>query len=858
MNNNFDWVDEVLIPSLHDGNIANAFAEYGINFVRWGRKWTAKNYLDGKPHGHRKDKIWTSSTWPHLVSEQGGATISLIRLYQNLSGLDYHGAVAALASKCGLSVPERMESEEIKRWREMREDALDLLNRMKAELYQSQGAATLAYLKDVRGYDDGFLDYAQFGYCSPASVEALRSIAGRYGLKCNISGYIGKDNVLAIPYFASGKLLGFNFRRIDNSQAGPKYCNVFFTASASKSHSLFGLSGLKLTGNRERDTDIVVVEGELDALRASYVGIENVVAMGGYGLSDDALQEAKRKGVKRVCVLFDTDIDKEGGWKDISPTVASTIDRIWKHGLDALVAYYPRIKDKHGQPIKMDADKYLSLYSVEGLKDIIYNARAGESWLYDKMLDKYSDKQGDNDALADRDFSDLTDEVIKLIARIPSKVQQERIARSYSELTGGDISLQTLLHEGEQKAKEQSKNRVAEEVEAIANKILALTKEGDLAGAIEQGKRLSALTASAKEEEYAKAAISITLSDVRQRYLNKPDGIHTGYLFGLATNEERDELILHPAALTFIAAPTSHGKTTFLQNLALGTALSEGNGQTVFITFEESEEDIATEFEVMYFGESLSAKSLRSLRSYYSGKRGLGEDGTYFEAGKLARLQEMEPHFDNLLKTKLRIYQRPNQIDDLSGFIDYLHRTYPIKAVFVDYVQRIKANNIRGTRKDVLEAVCDELMRLSLSTGLPIVLGAQLNRQALSPLEMENQNIADASDIEHCANTIVLLWNSNTPQLASSNWGGNEEMKKRVALLEYHGFNIGNGGKMYALLSKNRSGNRNKAAILTFDGNTRRITQHYPDTLDVDTQPQPVQAEATATGRMNFLNAKNK
>ena len=143
-----------------------------------------------------------------------------------------------------------------------------------ALLSDERAKDTLAYLKERRGYEEDFIKWAGLGYVSPAIREELRDIF-QGGTKFP---YLTEEHTLAIPYHSGGDVRGFVFRSISPTDKGGKYMDVFISEKDTKKYHLFGLMGINLTGNAERDRDITIVEGELDALRASYFGLENVVA----------------------------------------------------------------------------------------------------------------------------------------------------------------------------------------------------------------------------------------------------------------------------------------------------------------------------------------------------------------------------------------------------------------------------------------------------------------------------------------------------------------------------------------------------------------------------------------------------
>ena len=116
---------------------------------------------------------------------------------------------------------------------------------------------------------------------------------------------VGKTHVLSIPYECGGVMKGFLFRRIDDTKDGPKYLanadldrkSVFFNIKADADPK-----------------DIVVVEGEMDALKATSEGIDGVVAIGGSEIAGDRrrqVEDAFRRGVKKITLCLDLDPKKD-------------------------------------------------------------------------------------------------------------------------------------------------------------------------------------------------------------------------------------------------------------------------------------------------------------------------------------------------------------------------------------------------------------------------------------------------------------------------------------------------------------------------------------------------------------------
>ena len=162
-------------------------------------------------------------------------------------------------------------------------------------------------------------------------------------------------------------------------------------------------------------------------------------------------------------------------------------------------------------------------------------------------------------------------------------------------------------------------------------------------------------------------------------------------------------------------------------------------------------------------------------------------------------------------------------------------RTTTVKAVFIDYIQLLSSRAYRKAhlqRTEELKEICKDLKNLSIETQLPIIVAAQLNREANSPLELHSQKIAEAADLERIANKILCLWNTSFVAQKSK-----DSAKELEALEAKHGFKLGEGGKIYAKLTKNRGGVVGLEAVFNFNGNTGVIEGNYKPEAEQESLP---------------------
>lgn len=332
------------------------------------------------------------------------------------------------------------------------------------------------------------------------------------------------------------------------------------------------------------------------------------------------------------------------------------------------------------------------------------------------------------------------------------------------------------------------------------------------------------LTAAANnkfEDDYE----PISLAQVIEEEKMEPDGIETQYWV-----HDRDDncynLEIPAKQLTLIGAQTSHGKSRLLENLTVYAVDKAQEDEVIlYYTFEESRNMVFEEMLSIYTSIAPLSKgrNIDTIRKHLK-----GNDNFVNSTADLNKFQALAKQFDHKQHSHLRIINKPYCVEEIIDNIKFLNSKFTqngrkIKAIFVDYVQLIRRQQETGNTKVDISYVMRKLQDFAvLDVKLPIILAAQLNRQAGSPLDLHNQNMADASDIEHNASLVIMEWNSSFKPLNGSSWDKPENRSERERLLAEH-FEPGKPGKMYLLVTKWRGGPRGSEAILEFDQNTGLI-----------------------------------
>ena len=820
------FINEELKPRLYS-HIPQIFPE--LHFKKKGNRYVSHLHADGTEGTGRNDersvvtekkpyRIWDNSR------QESYPIIDLFMYFNHIT--EVWEAVNKLCSIVGILPPENTpEAKERYKQMEQRRTALEAsAERQKKALFASEGREVLNYLHNKRGYSDELIKAMELGYISTEEAKTLQ----KEGFTVQFG--TGTAFTLSIPLRSGSTLYGFKLRDITATKTNGKqrYTGI------GKKDKLFNLTGIQ-----QEDGEIVVVESELDALHAEYVGIRGVVATGGGKIEGELLDIATDRGIKRITLLFDKD---ERGAK----FVRESIDVAHQRGISVLVATFPDGESlSDGTPIH-DIDEYLQAHTPQELQNLINNAISGTKYLLEDLVQTAISQHGEN--LTEAAETDLRNKVISLANHTPNEIERDLVFSHHSDCLG--VNKTEAFSEAAIRAV-ADRERAAEDalrIDRATGEALQEAKdlyEGkgkaqgkrDVQGALQRLKEaVSEIKMIGDREKYGDLLRTPSREERIRRYKEKPEALKTSYQF----TEGGDALpfTLPSGALTILAAPTSHGKSTFLRNLAIDVAkrYKDEKKSILYFTFEESEEDVIAQFTNTYIGKRLHAPSKKhtqvdSIIDYFkTGEPNYigGTNGAEINKEEFKR-RELEFSTDYLDSGRIKIYYRDYDLETLIEALEFAVCHIPTKAIFVDYIQILRSQKFaRQPRAEQLKEICISLKDFSVKHKLPVVLAAQLNREANTPLRMNNTQMAESSDIEKAANTIVCLWNSNfKPKL----YGGKEpskEEKDEMDVLKKKDFVPGKDGKIFALVTKIR-GSRGVGmySIFTYNGYSGKVVENY-------------------------------
>lgn len=290
--------------------------------------------------------------------------------------------------------------------------------------------------------------------------------------------------------------------------------------------------------------------------------------------------------------------------------------------------------------------------------------------------------------------------------------------------------------------------------------------------------------------DFAELHKTITRSQFIESRKYRPKALETNFILN---NQKR--LTVQTGALTVVAAPTGHGKTTMLISALIDLAYLYPDKRHYLLTYEEEVSDVMLKAINAYINRTLSRDNKKTIDSYYS------DNEDYFKSGMLNVFEKKEKEFWSLVESgTINIIQCSLDAESLMMFLQTISNS---GFVGIDYIQLVELARSTQIRREDLKTICLGLKDVAISTGMAITVAAQFNRTVISPDSMATQNIADAADIERAANKVIGLWNGSKHRLDSE--------KDRQIIVP--------PGKMFLKILKARNEESDVSGMFDFDGN---------------------------------------
>lgn len=291
-------------------NIEDVVSEY-VQLKRAGRNFKGLSPFTGE----RTPSFIVSpekNIWHDFSSNKGGDIFSFI---MEVEGVDFREALELLAQRAGvdMSVYDSKGSQETAKLKRRLLEA----HQLAARYYQQsmlQNNRALEYVFKKRGLSREIVHEFMLGY-APDSGDALVQFLTKKGfsrkeldiggLTNRFGGDLFRGRMMVPLMDASGQVIGFTGRILNDEPNAPKYLNTPQTPLYDKSRHVFGLSQAK---EAIRKSDYaVIVEGNLDVVSSHQAGIKQVIATAG-----TAMTEAHLKALVRLSPNIRLGFDGDG------------------------------------------------------------------------------------------------------------------------------------------------------------------------------------------------------------------------------------------------------------------------------------------------------------------------------------------------------------------------------------------------------------------------------------------------------------------------------------------------------------------------------------------------------------------
>lgn len=717
--------------------------------------------------GKREAFIYKAGT-PRLVCnrrDKCGLNQSLWDYIQGSRGLDKRETLQELARLAGFELPALGPDalERIERARAQANAWETALEYFRHELEGDAGGPVRDYLK-ARGYSAENVRGMEAGLFT--STKALADLFKSRGIDAEDAGpvlealgNIGADYPLIFPYRdPAGKTRGFVLRAIKPG-TGPKY---LYTRGLKR-------PPFNLDRARGKST-LIVVEGILDALAIrERAGLANVIALGDASLSEEKLEHALAAGAGAFILALDNDAAGAEGTE-------RALAVIRKHNARAYVLELPGgIKDP---------DDLIREREPAAFVELTKNPASGARWIAARILSRHDtgkdlgrdaaieDAIAYEDGLADPiETADLMDAITGALGLEPETLEHR------------------LITYKEKRAREDRRRGYQE----LFTRGQALLKDGDLDG-------LRGYVDEKTRDLNARALVTLpalyTFEQFERELGETREGLRTGYA-------SLDALFSIPQeAITIVAGRPSHGKTTLLMNLLLNMAGLYPDRSFFFFSYEESRKTITAKLVNILGGTEIdAARNFQALEAY------LKEQGTGGKA--YPEIDKAKDTLRGLMDSRrLWIIDAPLYVDELADALATFRERYAIGAVFIDYIQKIKARGKYPTRQVEIQKISERILEAAKGLSIPVILGAQLGRDPLHADKVRLDNLRESGDIEQDANLVLGLYNG---AMEKAQAGGPADLSGLVDLT--------------LTILKNRAGRVNVERPLTFNLPLLRIEE---------------------------------
>ncbi len=410
-------------------------------------KKMGRNFKTNCPFHNEKSPSFVVSPerqiWHCFGCGKGGDAFSFLMEYENM---EFPEALRALAKKAGVEIKES----EFKKGQSFEKEKIFQINKLALKFYtfilnqHKVGTTAREYLLTKRKLNEKLINTFEIGY-APGGNTLTNFLINKknYKAKDLINAGIAFENkgkvfdffrnrIIFPLYDYRGNICGFSGRAMDDIQM-PKYINTKETAVYHKGSMFFGMNMAK--DEIKAKQDVIIVEGEFDAISLFSEGITNAVAIKGTALTEEQVNLLSRFTPK-VTLCLDQD---EAGFE----ATKRSLGIIEKKGLVVNIISLTDGKDPD------EVIKNNPLLFKKALKE--------SGSIYDYLINYYVNKFNPNTMDGKKK---ITDNILPLIGQISNEIIKEHYIKKLS--SNIDTSIDSIAKEIDkfQANKEQEKIKI--------------------------------------------------------------------------------------------------------------------------------------------------------------------------------------------------------------------------------------------------------------------------------------------------------------------------------------------------------------------------------------------------------------
>lgn len=785
---------------------------------REGRYWRGACPLhDGKNANFSVDT--TTLRWTCFSRCGSGSVMAFLNNGIEPKGAKWIEKLRDLAERVGASLPQRTlspaEMQQLQE-KERRTALLEAFWQLAQKTLQGlEGESCRKYLVEERGFSEKELN--PFGLCpSSATVSQELLSAGFTQDEITASGLLRdtrwEGRVLVAWRDHRGEIGTFAARDI-TGEAAPenKYLYLSVQDGWARKKSDLLLYGLDTAlPALQRALPLIVVEGIFDALLLHARGMENVAAIGGGGqeLSSARLEKLRALGASQITLLLDNDVQPDFSWPGLSGTVAIIKNVRNVDNVPVIDVVHPAVLGEFKDP-----DSFVRARGIEALQELLDERQPAQIFQARLILEGITPRSNEANRRAAVDA--ILELSISLIGE-RAVLDREDILQLTARFTG--YSYEALGELSQEWERRRAHEALEKKVDATLREAQRRRSAHEPASQVlsDLNQEIAVLRAQTHQ---APPAFSV------ERLERESTVVPTGKLSGWPALDNLD-VRFNAGELAVIGARTGHGKTSILVSLLLNwlqqLAAAPGDEVIVLYSAEEPELRIYHRLLAILTANASIGWTVSQIRDFLRSSYSRGADYTWPDPALLKSAREF---LQNVERRLLIIYRPDWSIEEVESHARALHKTRPISAVLVDYLQRIPPPSGRFDRRDQeVSAIGRRLKALSVDVAAPVITGAQINREAIPDGYAKNMNNAS---YESAKSTILKA----RPELHHLREGGSEQEADLVlGLLNYAADYRGDDKLGAATLLeigtlKNRYGEAGKWARLAFEGRYGRVRE---------------------------------